>query len=88
MICYDVKGDDLLYSESSPRGGEFFYIVDHPGGKICYGGWSTIWQRYNEIVYKIAFSLYSPLLSIGYFEMGMSDIYLPGSKYRIERRKE
>ena len=26
--------------------------------------------RYNEIVYKIAFSLYSSLLSIRYFEMG------------------
>ena len=33
-----------------------------------------VW-RYNEIVYKIAFSLYSSLLSIGYFEMGISDIY-------------
>ena len=34
----------------------------------------TVW-RYNEIVNKIAFSLYSSLFSIGYFEMGISDIY-------------
>ena len=27
-------------------------------------------EWYNEIVYKIAFSLYSSLLSIRYFEMG------------------
>ena len=32
-----------------------------------------IGPRYNEIVYKIAFSLYSSLFSIWYFEMGRSN---------------
>ena len=33
-------------------------------------------RRYNEIVYKIAFSLYSSLLSIRFFEMGRSNKFL------------
>ena len=33
-----LKGEDLLYSETSPRGGEFYYIVDHPGGRSAMGG--------------------------------------------------
>ena len=40
---------------------------------LCHKGWTLV-PRYNEIVYKIAFSLYSSLLSIRYFEMGRSKI--------------
>ena len=38
----------------------------------------------SQIYDKIAFSLYSSLLSIRYFELGE----LPSSKYCIERREE
>ena len=31
-----LKGEDLLYSETSPRG-KFYYIVDHPGGRSAMG---------------------------------------------------
>ena len=31
-----LKGEDLLYNETSPRG-TFYYIVDHPGGRSAMG---------------------------------------------------
>ena len=36
-----LKGEDLLYSETSPRGEVLLYSRSS-GGKICYGGISTI----------------------------------------------
>ena len=31
-----LKGEDLLYSEASPKG-KFYYIVDHPGEDLLWG---------------------------------------------------